>query len=154
MNKLKVSGKTIVFTLLLVSGVHFFSFSQSKKTPAKDYSKYPYWIEMMDDSTVNYFEAVKAYDEFWANRKKPKEEDEIIGEKFYSSPEEKRKKSFWDRIFASRVEKQEMENNKYKFQCKKFEHWKFVVQPYVQPDGRILSTDEQLDLWKNQRSGN
>ena len=100
---------------------------------------------MMDDSSVNYFEAVKAYDDFWANRKKPLEEDEIIGEK--------RKKSLWDRIFASREEKQEVEANKYKFECKKFEHWKFVMQPYVQPDGRILSTDEQLEIWKNQRSG-
>ena len=100
---------------------------------------------MIDDSTVNYFEAVKAYDDFWVNRKKPLEEDEIIGEK--------RKKSLWDRIFTSREERQEEEANKYKFECKKFEHWKFIMQPYVQPDGRILSTDAQLEIWKNQRSG-
>lgn len=145
MIKLKLPVRAIAVTVLLVAGLGKFSFSQNSK-PAKDYSKHPYWIEMMDDSTVNYFEAVKAYDEFWANRKKPREEDEIIGEK--------RKKSLWDRIFSTREEKQEAEANKYKFLCKKFEHWKFIVQPYVQPDGRILSTEEQLELWKKQRSGN
>jgi hypothetical protein len=145
MVKLRLPAKSIVVTFLLVAAFGKFSFSQGSQ-PAKDYSKYPYWIEMMDDSTVNYFEAVKAYDEFWANRKKPREEDEIIGEK--------KKKSLWDRIFSTKAEKQEAESNKYKFLCKKFEHWKFTVQPYVQPDGRILSTGEQLELWKKQRSGN
>ncbi|HKR05383.1 MAG TPA: hypothetical protein VJY62_12180 [Bacteroidia bacterium] len=145
MLRLNILNRKWILTFLLLIAISTFSFSQNSKS-SKDYTKHPYWIEMMDDSTVNYFEAVKAYDEFWANRKKPREEDEIIGEK--------RKKSLWDRIFSTREEKQEAEANKYKFLCKKFEHWKFVVQPYVQPDGRILSTDEQLELWKKQRTGN
>jgi hypothetical protein len=144
MNKLKSLIRFSALLILFSLGLSTSSFSQNTN-PSKDYSKYPYWIEMMDDSTVNYFEAVKAYDDFWATRKKPLEEDEIIGEK--------RKKSLWDRIFASREEKQDAEANKYKFDCKKFEHWIFIMQPYVQPDGRILSTDEQLEIWKNQRSG-
>lgn len=153
MNKLQLLSGKWFFTLLLIILINTLSFSQNAKS-AKGYSKYPYWIEMMDDSAVNYFEAVKAYDEFWANRKKPKEEDEILGEKFYSSTAEKKKKSLWDRLFVTREEKQEAEASKYKFDCKKFEHWKFVMQPYVQPDGRILSTEEQLELWKKQRTGN
>jgi hypothetical protein len=145
MLRLNILDRKCILTFLLLIAISTFSFSQNS-TSSKDYTTHPYWIEMMDDSTVNYFEAVKAYDEFWANRKKPREEDEIIGEK--------RKKSLWDRIFSTRAEKEEAEANKYKFLCKKFEHWKFVVQPYVQPDGRILSTDEQLELWKKQRTGN
>ncbi|MFI5218788.1 MAG: hypothetical protein ACHQNT_04805 [Bacteroidia bacterium] len=153
MKRLQLLSGKFLLTFLILIGLNTLSFSQNAKS-SKEYSKYPFWIEMIEDPSVNYFEAVKAYDEFWANRKKPKEEDEIIGEKFYSSTAEKKKKSLWDRLFVTREEKQEAEANKYKFDCKKFEHWKFVMQPYVQPDGRILSTDEQLELWKKQRSGN
>ncbi|MEO5572026.1 MAG: hypothetical protein ABIT08_00205 [Bacteroidia bacterium] len=152
MKRTKFSSVKWLAALLLLVLASSVSFSQNTKLSSKDYSKYPYWIEMMDDSSVNYFEAVKAYDEFWLNRKKPKEENEILGVK--GTPEEKKKKSFWDRLFASRAEKEEVETSKYKFLCKKFEHWKFIVQPYVQPDGRILSTQEQLEIWKKQRSTN
>jgi len=145
MKKIKLFAPKFLLILMLLIPLSTISFSQNVKPNSKDYSKYPYWIEMMDDSTVNYFEAVKAYDEFWLKRKKPKEEDEIIGEK--------RKKSLWERIFATREEKDEAEAAQYRFDCKKFEHWKFVVQPYVQPDGRILSAEEQMELWKQQRSG-
>ncbi len=151
MLRLNLWGRNFLIAAVMLFAISTFSFSQNIKS-TKDYSKHPYWIEMMDDPNVNYLEAVKAYDEFWADRKKPKEEDEIIGEKFYSSSSEKKKKSLWDRLFASREEKEEKENNKYKFLCKKFEHWKFTVQPYVQADGRILSTEEQLELWKKQRT--
>lgn len=145
MQSVKPLCRKYILAFLLLISISTFSFSQNSKS-STDYSKHPYWIEMMDDSNVNYFEAIKAYDEFWAIRKKPREEDEIIGEK--------RKKSLWERIFSTREERQEVEFRKYKFPCKKFEQWKFVMQPYVQPDGRVLSTEEQLELWKKQRSGN
>jgi|SRR6185436_4447992 len=151
MAQLNLWSRNFLPAFVILLAISTLSYSQNAKPP-KDYSKHPYWVEMMDDPNVNYFEAVKAYDEFWADRKKPKEEDEIIGEKSYSSVSEKKKKTFWDRLFASREEKEEKENNQYKFLCKKFEHWKFTVQPYVQPDGRILSAEEQLELWKKQRT--
>ena len=152
MKRTKTPASKFLLIFILLVAASTFSFSQQTKPVSKEYSKFPYWVEMMDDPNVNYFEAVKAYDEFLLKRKKPKEEDEIIGEKFYSSEAEKKKRSLWDRIFASREDKADAETAKYKFLCKKFEHWKFVVQPYVQPDGRILSTEEQLEIWKQQRS--
>ncbi len=56
------------------------------------------------------------------------------------------------RWFKSREEKEEEEIRKYALDVKKFEHWKLVVKPYVQTDGRILNADEKLKLWQEQRS--
>ena len=43
------------------------------------YQKLPQWIAMMDDPNCDYFEAMKAFDLFWKNRKKPLEEKEVLG---------------------------------------------------------------------------
>ena len=40
---------------------------------------------------------------------------------------------------------------KYGLECKKFEHWKLQVKPYVQADGHILSKEEQLKLWEDKK---
>jgi len=119
--------------------------SQPVQRTLKEYAKYPYWIEMMDDPNVNYFEAVKAYDTYWKNREKPKEEDEIIGKKLHDSESERHRESWISRLFSGDKEK---ESQKYAFECKKFEHWKMKSEPYVQPDGRILSPEERLKIWK------
>lgn len=138
---LKVS--LIVLSLLLMSTM---AFSQkNKQTP--NYSKYPYWIDMMNDPNANYFETVKAYEDFWANRKKPAEEDDIIGQDKSAS----QKQNFLQRFFKSKEEREEEEVRKYKLDVKKFKHWQLKVKPYVQEDGRILSADEQLKLWQEQK---
>ncbi|MFL5764039.1 MAG: hypothetical protein ACJ77K_08870 [Bacteroidia bacterium] len=126
--------------LAFFSGLH--SFSQNK-TQTPDYSKHPYWIDMMNDPHVNYFEAIKAYDEFWKDRKKPDQEDDIIGQKKTGAGKH--------HLFKTREEREEAEVRKYALDVKKFEHWKIKVKPYVQEDGRILNADEQLELWKTQK---
>jgi hypothetical protein len=130
---------------IALSVILFFSIQAFAQTNSKtiNYSKYPYWIDMMNDPNVNYFEAVKAYDEFWKDRKKPEEEDDIIGPK----------KSGTDKhnFFKKREEREEAESQKYAFDVKKFEHWKLMVKPYVQEDGRILTADEKLKLWEQQQ---
>jgi hypothetical protein len=113
------------------------------KSNALNYSKRPYWIEMIKDPNVNYFEAVKAYDEFWKNRKKPETENDVIGEK--KTGESKH------RLFKSRKERAEEESKKYILEVKKFEHWQLKVKPYVQDDGHILTAEEQLKVWQEQR---
>jgi len=112
-------------------------------TKPLNYNKHPYWIDMMNDPNVNYFEAVKAYNEFWSTRKKPDEENDVIGQT--KSPKEKH------HFFKTREQREEEEAQKYSLDVKKFEHWEFIVKPYVQDDGRILSPDEQLQLWQQQK---
>ena len=76
---MKFQGKVLIaFSMILFFSIHAFAQTKSK-TP--NYSKHPYWIDMIKDPNVNYFEAVKAYDEFWKDRKKPEQEDDIIGQK-------------------------------------------------------------------------
>jgi hypothetical protein len=121
------------------------AFSQ-KKPSDSDYRKHPYWIEMIKDPKVNYFEAIKAYELFWKGKKMPSEEDEKIGQD--KSAENKDEVSRRER----RERKREKElQQKYGLECKKFEHWKMMVKPYVQEDGSILSKEEQLKLWEQQR---
>lgn len=141
--------------LLLISSFSMgFAQKSSKKplTKTQNYAKYPVWIDMMQDKNVNYFEAIKAYETFWKHHEKPKEEEEIIGEKFtVKEKAENRKLTAWERFKMRREQKEEKEMEKYAYQCKRFEHWVFINKPYVQPDGRLLSTEERLELWKTQR---
>ncbi len=141
----KFSLKPIIILLLLIF-VNVNSFAQ-KSNKVTDYSKKPYWIDMMKDPDVNYFEAIKAYNEFWAKREKPSEEDEIIGQD--KSIENKGK--LFSKLFKSKEQREKEEAKKYTLDVKKFEHWKMKVKPYVQEDGRILSADEQLKLWQQQK---
>lgn len=147
---MKKSGKLkFIFTLTALLFVTVNLYSQvSKKSP--NYSKHPYWIEMMNDPQTNYFETIKAYDEFWAKRKQPKEEDEIIGQ----SKKAEEKRSFLSRWFKSKEEREEEEIRKYAFDVKKFKHWKLKIEPYVQEDGTILDADARLKLWEEQTRKN
>ena len=121
-------------------------FSQNNKKPLA-YTKHPYWIEMIKDPKANYFETVKAYDLFWSKRKQPKEEDEIIGQ----SKTSESKKTFLDRWFKSKEEREEEEIQKYALDVKKYKHWKLKVKPYVQEDGSILDADQKLNIWEEQK---
>lgn len=143
MKLLKLQPLYAIAIILFIS-VNMYSQTQKKEL---NYSKYPYWIEMINDPHVNYFEAVKAYDEFWAKRKQPKEEDDIIGQSITAES----KKSFLERFFKYKEEREEREFRKYAFEVKKYRNWKRKVFPYVQTDGEILDADARLKLWENQK---
>lgn len=120
-------------------------FIYAQKNNSKNYKKNPVWIDMMKDPNVNYFEAIKAYETFWKNKEKPLEEDELIGQTKGEASKEKK----MDSRKKMREKRREKEMyKKYGLDCKKFEHWKLQVKPYVQPDGRILSKEEQLKMWE------
>lgn len=138
----KYLGLTLLLLLSLFLSKSSFA-QKSKSNP--NYSNQPYWIEMIKDPKVNYFEAVKAYDSFWANREKPMEEDQIIGQ------DKSKKETFWKRWFNTKEEKRKKEYQKYALEVKKFEHWKMKVMPYVQEDGSILDADQQLKIWQDQQ---
>ncbi len=44
---------------------------QADSSVKKDYSQYPYWIEMMEDSLANYYEVQKAFEAFWQGKQVP-----------------------------------------------------------------------------------
>ena len=63
--------KPILFCLMAC----FLSFTVKPQTtkispPAvNDTSNYPYWIEMMQDPTVNFFKVQRAFETYWKDRK-------------------------------------------------------------------------------------
>ena len=142
-NTLNIIAFISMLTLQLISS-DLISQTTSKRI---NYSKHPYWIEMMNDPKANYFETVKAYEQFWQNKKIPFEEDDIIGQ----TKKEPTKNNFLSKWFKSKEEREEEEIKKYSFEIKKFKHWKLKVTPFVQEDGTILDADERLKLWQNQQ---
>lgn len=100
---------------------------------------------MIKDPNVNYFEAVKAYEEFWKGREKPLDEDAVIGQ-------EKEAQGKGKKEGQKEIARQKKLYRQYGLECKKFEHWKMAVKPYVQADGHILSKEEQLKLWEENKN--
>lgn len=107
----------------------------------KEYAKSPLWISMIKDTTVNFFEAEKAFNIYFKHHEKPEGEQEDIGE------HEKREKH------PSKREQRKMQReNHMRMDVKRYEHWRDNMRPYVQPDGRILTPAERIKIWQDQKS--
>lgn len=57
---------SILLATLLLVGIQF-AFAQNSSTKP-GYSEYPYWIEMMQDHSVNFYEVQEAFEAYWENR--------------------------------------------------------------------------------------
>jgi hypothetical protein len=126
--------KTIIFIFLAIS-LASFSQAQSKYNSA-DYTTQPSWIIMMDDTNANYYEAIAAFEAYWANHKKPEGESDMDMKQVA-----KNKKRF-----SKREIKEARAEASMRMQIKKFEWWKMKMEPYVQEDGRLLMPAERLQL--------
>ena len=113
-----------------------------------DYATNPRWIKMMDDPNVNFFEIEKAFNEFWQGKELPIEENEILDVKKNS---ERKRKFFLGTLFKKKTAEEKNDAEKYAFEYKKYQWWRRQVLPYVQPDGRILSQDEQVEIVRQQK---
>jgi hypothetical protein len=80
------------------------------------------WVEMMDDPDVNYFEAVKIFNEW-----KLKEEEEAE---------------------EGQTEQEKEENEKHPVEQKKFKLWMDEMYPFVQADGSILPEKTRRQILK------
>lgn len=108
------------------------------------YADKPYWIDMINDTNVNYFEAIKAFESYWKNRELPTEEDLLF-------TDATKAKEYREEGSNENGDKNLKPAPDYRLEYKQFRHWKLTMQPYVQPDGRILTPTERLEIWKNQR---
>ena len=125
--------------LLLVFG----NVSNAQQKTKVDYANNPVWIKMMNDTSVNYNEAKKAFNEFWKNKEKPVEEEEI----FKTAKSSKSKKDIEIKVRKAKSS----DAVKYSFEYKRFLNWQREVAPYVQPDGHILNTDERIKLFEQEK---
>lgn len=134
--------KKITLFLLLLQFV-VLSFAQNRSEA--EYASNPYWITMMNDEHVNYFEACKAFDLFWANREKPVAENDL----FSAEEHEKENPTF----IQSKFQDQNEEIKNLNFEYKKFIHWKSYVESFVKEDGTIMNASERIELWQQQLKG-
>lgn len=112
---------------------------QNNQTDNKDYAHSPFWINMIKDTSANFFEIEKAYNTYFEHHEKPGGENEVIGER------NKKEK------YPSKREQRRLQaENTMRIEVKKYEHWRLTMLPYVQPDGHILTPTERLKIWNDQ----
>ena len=120
--------------------MNYASVAQKKRSaPPK-----PQWITMMDDPNVNYFEAVKNFNDYWQKRERPVVENdqfESVGDKEKKEALERKKKRL----------KADDPAVLYAFEYKRFLWWMHEMEPFVQPDGRIKGMSERVAEWKTQQ---
>jgi alpha-galactosidase/6-phospho-beta-glucosidase family protein len=129
--------KKIILCLMLVFQQLYVA-AQSTPFAAKDYARKPLWIEMIKDTAANYFEVEKAFNQYFKHHEKPEGENEEIGE------HAARKKHV-----SKREQKKIQKENHMRMEIKKYEHWRMMMLPYVQPDGSILSPTQRIEMWKS-----
>lgn len=130
-----------VYVLVLCFGISASCVAQSAAYTQKDYPRSPVWISMIKDTSVNFFEAEKAYKTYFKHHERPEGENEEIGE------HAKREK------YPSKRERRKMQReNQMRAEVKKYERWREMMLPYVQEDGRILTPAERIEIWKSQRT--
>lgn len=144
-------------SIVLLCLIHFsHQASGQDQTMNEKYAQNPVWIKMMDDPNTNYYEAIKAFDEYWKNRKKPSYEEEEMEEGNLSPAErekELQREKEKDKNVTLSVEEIKMKNEAavMKYQVKRFKQWRREVKPFVQEDGRILNDEERMNIWLKQQ---
>lgn len=111
---------------------------------AQSKSKPPQWVTMMNDPNVNYFEAVKNFNDYWKNREKPVEEKELFG----SVTDKEREASIKQKKGRLTTEDPA---RKYAFEYKRFLWWMRENEPFVQSDGKIKGMNDRINEWKTQQ---
>jgi hypothetical protein len=142
--------------------------TEAQALKSSDYQNNPAWVQMMSDPNVNYFEAIKAYEDYWRGKEQPEEEEEqmeMMSSRNYTgkmTDAERKKQEEEIREYELKLkrnsEKKLSEADLLKlewkremgYQCKRFKDWKASVKPYVQNDGRILNEEERMKIY-NQR---
>jgi hypothetical protein len=130
------------FILILISLTGLSSSAQQKLSTIRAEAS---WIKMMDDPNVNYYEAIKAYNDYWKTHKKPADpEDRLLGK-------DGKKDNDADAVPLTKAEK--IYEDEIVYQVKRFENWMREEKPFVQENGRILTQQERIEIWKKQQGG-
>ncbi len=140
------------FKLFVTTYCLFFSsllHAQDIKYNKEEYSIKPLWIEMIDDTSANYYEAIIAFDTYWKGKLKPQQEVDAIEENL--DKKEERARERFEKKLSKLPASQREEYNKMTYECKRFENWKREQRKYVQEDGSILTYNQRLAIWNKQQ---
>lgn len=127
---------SLIFCFLSIA-----TFAQKENNDGKDYHNNPYWIQMMDDDSTNYLEAIRAFEIYWQGRELPTQsETEAYPINNKLDSEEHEGLAFKNQETYAMV-----------YAYKRFMHWKMEHAPYADmTTGRIMNRDERLNLWRKQ----
>lgn len=115
--------------------------AQSKTFTDKEFARNPVWINMIKDTTANYFVAERAFKIYFENHDKPGGENDEIGERAKSEK------------YPSKKEKRKLQQeNNMRLEIKKYERWHDRMFPYVKADGSILTPSQRLQIWKDNKA--
>ena len=149
----------IIASTVVLTGISTMGFGQSnqKKVVPKDYRKSPVWIIMMNDTTANYFETIRAFREFWKDRVLPKEAGEAAeGDSFEKAVGLEDEEHDADRNKDKEHNKQADKIRKgkepdYSAEVRAFKGWYYGIQPWVRSDGSIVGPAEQQAIIDKQQ---
>ena len=105
----------------------------------------PRWVGMMQQDNTHYFKAVKRFERYWQKHFLPNQEQE---EHVSQKKEEEEDPRPWLTKLVQSEEKAKEKSNRLTIEYKKFNKWKMEMLPYVKANGRLLSTEERLEAWK------
>ena len=121
-----------------------------------DFKKKPVWIQMMNDTSANYFETVKAFREYFKERALPKEPNEVEGkdsfEKAVGLEDEKGGGKKSERERERELKKQNPNEPKYTVEVKAFKGWLRDSKPWVRADGSIIGPKERQAIVDKQQA--
>jgi hypothetical protein len=149
-----------LFTLLSM-GCALSGYAQNPVDPVPVGFPMPVWVKMMDDSTVNFYQAKEAFERYWRTNRKPKgeseemEEAERQGKDISAWEREEAEKRRKNKRRESKLPAQSLEVQEYlKYQMKRFENWALEVKPWVQENGHILTFYERQQMQEKNSAGN
>ncbi|CAN5403648.1 hypothetical protein BH11BAC2_BH11BAC2_14800 [soil metagenome] len=138
----------IGFTAIILLSMSNLAIAQKTKSTQSAYRKSPVWIDMMNAEHVNFFEVKSAFEIYWEKRELPKEEEDIIGQKFATETDRKEKSTWLKKLFG---DKREVEESKMAYEVKRYRFWCLNMSPWVQEDGSILPPEKRLEIMQSLR---
>jgi len=140
-----------IFTLTVLLLLCLNATAQRATDSVPDYAKQALWISMIDNPKANYYEAIKAFDTYFAYHKKPKDEDDSKTSS-KENAKDKDEEDDNDNEYLKSLSAEELNNYAMmKYHVKRFENWIREMKPFVQEDGRILTDEERIAIWNKQQ---
>ena len=118
-----------------------------------NYKKNPVWIQMMNDTSANYYETIKAFREYFRDRLLPKEPLEKDGADSFEKAiglEENEGEIYKDKDKDKDKRKRKNEPA-LSAEVRAFKGWFYSIQPWVLDDGRIVGPIEQQAIIDKQQ---
>jgi len=132
--------RNILLSFLFICLSHI-SFAQTPEYNESDFVRKPVWISMIKDTSVNFFEAEKAFNIYFQHHEKPGGEEDVIGDHAARTKNPSKKE-----------QRKIQADNHMRMDIKRYERWHDKMLPFVQADGTILTPSQRLKIWADNKN--